>query len=108
MKERERERKRRGKTLLKEHSPHNRKEKKKDKINEREREDRRVLFIRDKKRYKDIYILTHIKRFGGLFFFSSSSSFVFLTLLPVYIHSPLLPLLFKGGTQDKIRFRVFD
>jgi len=57
-----------------------------------------VLFIRDKKRYKDIYILTHIKRFGGLFFFFSSS-FVFLTLLPVYIIQ---------GRKNKIIFRVFD
>jgi hypothetical protein len=64
-----------------------------------------VLFIRDKKRYKDIYILTHIKRFGGLFFFFSSS-FVFLTLLPVYIHSPLL--LYYSREENKIRFRVFD
>ena len=103
MKERERERKRRGKTLLKKNIAHTtEKKRRRIKINEREREDRRVLFIRDKKRYKDIYILTHIKRFGGLFFFSSSSSFVFLTLLPVYIHSPLLPLLFREEKQDKI------
>ena len=102
MKERERERKRRGKTLLKKNIAHTtEKKRRRIKINEREREDRRVLFIRDKKRYKDIYILTHIKRFGGLFFFSSSS-FVFLTLLPVYIHSPLLPLLFREEKQDKI------
>ena len=59
MKERERERKRRGKTLLKNIAHTTEKKRRRIKINEREREDRRVLFIRDKKRYKDIYINTH-------------------------------------------------
>jgi hypothetical protein len=59
VKERERERKRRGKTLLKNIAHTTEKKRRRIKINEREREDRRVLFIRDKKRYKDIYITTN-------------------------------------------------